>query len=92
MMCRVGSFVLYQTCYFLFSRTECVNLALQITSVLIDHSVSKCFVREQSKRLSCCRYFLQLVYMEYVLEAAGCLQLHNVSERMSFGEQEVYIL
>ena len=67
------------------------NLALPVTSVLTDHSVSKCFVREQSKRLSRCRYFLQFVYMEYVLEAAGCLQLHNVNERMSFSEQALFL-
>jgi hypothetical protein len=29
--------------------------------------------------------------MQYVLEAAGCLQLHSVSERMSFGEQELFL-
>jgi hypothetical protein len=29
--------------------------------------------------------------MEYVLEAAGCLQLHNVSERMSFSKQELFL-
>jgi hypothetical protein len=51
MMCRMGSFVLYQTCYFLFSSTMC-NLVLQITSLLIDHSVSKCSVRDQLKRLT----------------------------------------
>lgn len=67
------------------------NLALPITVVLIEHSVSKCFVREQSKRLSHCRNFLQFVYMEYVLEAAGFLQLHNVSERMSLSEQELFL-
>jgi len=63
-----------------------------MTSALIDHSVSKCFVREQSKRLSHCRYFLQFVCMEYVLEAAGCLQLHSVSERMALSEQEYFCI
>ena len=66
-------------------------LALPITSALTDHSVSKCLVREQLKRPSHCRYFLQFVIMEYVLEAAGCLQLHNVSERMSLSEQELFL-